>query len=101
LLGGAEWCKPKSAVEFRVRYLKAALVGLVVAILLTASVLAVEMVYAEKSVSAQMADCLTSVLSDRTETVCHSTMEFGGVELALAFVVGFAAVFAWRLRRLA
>jgi hypothetical protein len=83
----------------RVRFLKPTFLGLAGGVMLAAVVLAVEIVHAEKSASAQIADCQTKMFSDRTETVCDSAMQFGGAELAVAFVAGFAAAFAWSLRR--
>lgn len=73
------------------RYLKAALVGLVGGFLLAAAVIAVEIVHAERTVSSQMASCV--------DNVCDGYAQVGGVELPVAFTIGFAAAFAWFLRR--
>jgi hypothetical protein len=79
--------------------LKAVLAGLLGGVLLTAAVLAVEVAHAERSVSAQMADCYTTVFSDRTVSVCDSAMQVGGLELPVTFAVGFTAEFVWSVRR--
>jgi hypothetical protein len=82
-----------------VRSLKAALVGLLGGVLLTTAVLTVEVVHAQRSVSSQMANCYTSVGSDRSTTVCDAATEVGGLEVPVVFVLGFAAAFMWFLRR--
>jgi hypothetical protein len=74
---------------------KSVLIGLLGGVLLTAAVLTLEMIHAERSVSAKMADCHTNVLSDRTDLVCDSAMQVGGWELPVTFVVGFAAAFVF------
>jgi hypothetical protein len=82
-----------------VGYLKGALIGLVGGVLLTVAVLAIEVAHAGRSVSAQMPECHTNALSDRTDFVCDSAMQVGGLELPVAFVVGFAAAIVWSTRR--
>lgn len=81
------------------RYLKAALVGLLGGVLVTTAMLTVEVVRAQRSVSLQVANCYTSVASDRATTVCDAATEVGGLEVPVAFVLGFAAAFTWSLRR--
>jgi hypothetical protein len=73
-------------------YLKAALVGLVGGFLLAAAVLTVEIIHAHIVVASQTANC--------ADYVCGGSARVGGVvELSVAFALGFAAVFAWHLRR--
>jgi hypothetical protein len=75
-----------------VRYLKAALVGLVGGFLFAAAVVTVEIIHAQRVVASQMANC--------ADYVCSGYAQLGGVtELSVAFALGFAAVFAWHLRR--
>jgi hypothetical protein len=74
-----------------VRYLKAALIGLLGGVLVATAVLAVEVVHAQTSVAIQMANCL--------DNVCDGWAQVGGVEVPVAFALGFAAAFAWFLRR--
>jgi len=82
-----------------VRYLKAALVGLVGGLLLAASVLTVEIIHAQRVVASQMANCADDG-SRQIAYVCGGAVQLGGVvELSVAFALGFAAVFAWYLRR--
>ena len=80
----------------RAHYLKAALVGLVGGFLLASAVLTVEIIHAQRVVASQMANCADSGVA----YVCDGAAQLGGVvELSVAFALGFAAVFAWHLRR--
>jgi uncharacterized protein (TIGR03382 family) len=81
------------------RFLKGVLVGLLAGVVLTAAVLTLEMVHADRSVSAKMPDCKTHVFREGIDTVCDTTYELGAAEVPVTFVVGFAAAFAWSLRR--
>jgi hypothetical protein len=53
-----------------VPYLKAALVGLLGGVLLTAAVLAVEVVYVEKTLAAQMASCDAESTATTRSGIC-------------------------------
>jgi len=76
-----------------------AVLGLAGGVILMAAVLAVEVVHAQRSVPSQLADCQTSALSDRTDYVCDTAVQVGGVEVAVAIAIGFSGAFAWFLRR--
>jgi hypothetical protein len=78
-------------------WLKAVLVGLVAGVLLTIAVFAVEAVRAERSMSAQMADCEAAL--NGGGGVCSGYAQMGGNALPVAFVLGFVAGCAWFLRR--
>ena len=74
------------------RYLKAALAGLLGGLLLAFAAMSVEMIHAQRTVAAQMASC--------ADYVCDGYAQVGGVwELLIAFALGFAAAFVWFLRR--
>ena len=78
------------------RHVKAALVGLCAAILLTAIVLGAEMISAKRSVAAQMADCETAL--NGGGGICSGYTPFGGKELPAVFAVAFVAGYAWIFR---
>ena len=80
------------------RYLKTALAALVGGVLLTAAVLAVEMIHAKRVTASQMADC-ESTAAAGAGGICFGYAQFGGNELPAAFVIGFAATFIWFRRR--
>jgi len=80
------------------RYLKAALVGLVGGVLIMTAVFAVEAVRAKRSISLQMANCEADALRNGGGGVCSGYAQLGGNELAVAFVLGFVAAFTWSLR---
>jgi hypothetical protein len=76
----------------RVHYLKAALVGLVGGVLLTAAILSVEVVYGDSVMAALMANC--------ADVVCDGYAQVGDLKpLAVPFGIGFAAAFIWFRRR--
>lgn len=78
------------------RYLTLAVVGLAGGVLLTAGVLAVEFIHAQRVVFSQMANC-----GDMTAGafVCAGSAQAGGVEAPIAFALGFAAAIIWFRRR--
>lgn len=78
------------------RYLQAALVGLFGGFLLTAGVIAVEVLLAAQKVSSEVANCT----GDGGSGGCASYAAVGGgIETLAAFVIGFIAASAWFLRR--
>ena len=74
------------------RYLKPVLVGLFGGLLLAAVVLIVEAIHAQRVVASQLANC-----ADVTEraVVCSGIAQYGGVEVPIAFALGFAAAIIW------
>lgn len=78
------------------RYLKPALVGLVGGLLLAAAVLTVEFIHAGRVVASQMTNCFDV---NAGAGVCGGAEQFGGVEVPIAFALGFAATFIWFRRR--
>jgi hypothetical protein len=84
------------------RYAKAALIGLLSGVLLTAAVLAVGLAYAERVTAKQMARCEAAEAASNPAGggMCDAAVQFGHVRyLGLTFIVGFAGSFAWYLRR--
>ncbi len=79
------------------RHVKAALVGLAAAVILTAAVLGAEMVFASRSVNAQMASCENALAGGGG--ICSGYAQLGGTELPVLFVLGFVSGYAWILRR--
>ena len=79
------------------RHVRAALVGLAVAVVLTAAVVGVEMVFANRAVAAQIADC-ENALNDGGG-ICSGSAQVGAMELPIVFALGFVAGYGWRLRR--
>ena len=78
------------------RYLKPALVGLVGGMLLAAAVLTVELIHAQRVVASQMANCVDMTAGGG---ICSGYSQVGGVELPVAFALGFAAAIVWFRRR--
>lgn len=78
------------------RYLKPALAGLAGGLLLAAAVLTVEFIHAQRVVASQMANCV-----DQTAGVyvCAGSAQVGGVEVPIAFSLGFAAIVWFRRRQ--
>ena len=78
------------------RYLKPALAGLAGGLLLAAAVLTVEFIHAQRVVASQMANCV-----DQTAGlfVCAGSAQVGGVEVPIAFSLGFGAAIIWFRRR--
>lgn len=85
------------AYSWGMRHGKAALVGLVAAVVLTAAVLGAEMASAKRAVAAQIAAC-ENVLNGGGG-ICSGSAPFGGRELAAVFVLGFiAGCYVWKIR---
>jgi hypothetical protein len=78
------------------RHVRAALVGLAVAVLLTTAVFGVEMVSANRRVAAQMAGCESAL--NGGGGICSGSAPFGGKELPAVFALGFVAGYAWTFR---
>ena len=78
------------------RHVRAALVGLAAAVVLAVTVLGVEMVFARRSVNAQMAGCENAL--NGGGGICSGYAPFGGVELPVTFALGFVTGYAWFLR---
>ena len=78
---------------------RATLLGLFGAVLLSAAVLAVEMVYANRVIAQQMADCEARAAAGGGGGMCFGSAQFGGYILPVAFVLGFAVAFIWFMRR--
>ena len=78
------------------RHVRAALVGLAVAVLMTAAVFTVEMLSANRAVAAQMADCQNAL--NAGGGICSGSAQFGGMELPIVFALGFVAGYAWTFR---
>jgi hypothetical protein len=78
------------------RYLKPALVGLVGGVLLAAAVLTVEFIHAQRVVASQIANCFDV---NAGGGVCSGAAQAGGVEVPIAFALGFAATITWFRRR--
>ena len=78
------------------RYLKPALVGLVGGLLLAGPLLTLEFIHAQRAVASQIANC-----ADMTEGggVCSGSAQVGGVEVPVAFALGFAVAIIWFRRR--
>jgi hypothetical protein len=81
-----------------VRYLKPALVGLVGGLLLAAAVLTVEFIHAQGVVTSQIRNCFDMTMAAGAG-VCSGAVQVGGVEVAIAFALGFAATIIWFRRR--
>jgi hypothetical protein len=79
-----------------VRYLKPALVGLAGGLLLAAAVLTVESIHAQRVVASQIANCVDMTAGG---SVCSGSAQVGGVEVPIAFALGFAAAIIWFWRR--
>jgi hypothetical protein len=77
-------------------YLKPALVGLVGGLLLAAAVSTVEFIHAQRVVASQTANCFDVTAGGG---VCSGAAQFGGVEVPIAFALGFAATIIWFRRR--
>ena len=72
-------------------YLKAALVGLLAGFVLTIGIAAVELLLAQRRLAASM-QC--------DDGMCDGVVQLGDVRyLGIAFLVAFAAAFAWFLRK--
>jgi hypothetical protein len=81
------------------RYLKAALVGLVGGVLIMTAVFAVDAAWAKRSISVQMAACeAEAVRNGGGGGVCTGAAQFGGNKMPVAFVLGFVAAFTWSMR---
>jgi hypothetical protein len=78
------------------RYLKPALVGLAGGLLLAAAVSTVEFIHAQRIVASQTANCFDVTAG---ADVCSGSAQFGGVEVPIAFALGFAATIIWFRRR--
>jgi hypothetical protein len=78
-------------------YLKSALVALAGGVLLTVLVLAVDFVRAQRSMSAQMANCEAAL--NGGGGICSGYAQMGGNELPIAFAIGFTVTFVWFLGR--
>ena len=78
-------------------YLKAALVGLLGGVLMTAAVVAVEVFYVEGVIAAQMADCESHAAAGGG--ICFGYLQFREWMVPVAFVIGFTGAFLWFLRR--
>ena len=74
------------------RYLKASLAGLAGALLLAAAVAGIDGALAARRLA-------ESVPCGDGDNVCGGAVQFGGWELLVAFVLGFAVAFVWFLRR--
>lgn len=79
------------------RYVKPALAGLVGGLLLTAAVLTVEFIHSQRVVASQIANCID--VGAGGGFVCSGVAQFGGAEVPIAFVLGFAAAILWFRRR--
>jgi hypothetical protein len=79
------------------RYLKPALVGLVGGLLLTVAVLTVEFIHSQIVVASQITNCIDVAAGGGF--VCSGGAQFGGVEVPIAFALGFAAAIFWFRRR--
>jgi hypothetical protein len=79
------------------RYLKAVFVGLVGGVLVTTAVLSVEVVHAQRSMSAQMANCEAAL--NGGGGICSGYAQTGAYELPIAFAIGFIGPFVWFRRR--
>ena len=77
------------------RYRTALIDGLAGAFVLALVGVSVEIGYAETSGAVLVRNC--HVNSDGTETVCDTVGQFG--EVQSVFALGFAASFAWSVRR--
>ena len=75
---------------------KLALIGLVGGVLLAAAVLAVEFIRSASVVASQIANCVDPTAGG---FVCDGVAQFGGVEVPIAFALGFAAAIIWVRRR--
>jgi hypothetical protein len=82
-----------------VPYLKAALVGLFGGVLLTAAALAVQVVYVEKAMAAQMASCEAESTATTRSGICFGYVRFREWMVPVAFGIGFTGAFFWLLRR--
>jgi hypothetical protein len=78
------------------RYLKPVLVGLVGGLLLAGAVLIVESIHAQRAVASQIANCVDMTAGGG---VCSGSAQVGGVEVPVAFALGFAAAIIWFRRR--
>jgi hypothetical protein len=78
------------------RYLKPALVGVLGGLLLAAAVLTVEFTHAQRVVASQIANCVDMTAGG---DVCSGSAQVGGVEVPIAFALGFAAAIIWFRRR--
>ena len=78
------------------RYLKPALVGLVGGFLLAGAVLTVESIHAQRIVASQIANCVDVTAGG---AACSGSAQFGGVEVPIAFALGFATAIIWFRRR--
>ena len=78
------------------RYLKPALVGLVGGLLLAAAVITVEFIHAQRVVASQITNCFDGTAGGG---VCSGSAQVGGVEVPIAFALGFAATIIWFRRR--
>ena len=77
-------------------YLKPALVGVVGGLLLAAAVSTVEFIHAQRVVATQMTNCVDVTAG---AGVCSGSAQVGGVEVPIAFALGFAATAIWFRRR--
>lgn len=78
------------------RYLKRALVGLAGGLLLATTVLIVEFIHSWRVAALQIANCVDVAAGGY---VCGGAAHFGGVEVPIAFALGFAAAMIWSRRR--
>lgn len=74
-----------------VRYVKAVMAGLGVGLLFAIAVTTIEFLFAWRSVSFEMTKC--------ADSICFGYARVGGLEMPIAFAVGFGAAFAWTMRR--
>lgn len=80
------------------RYLRTALVGLAGGLLVAAAVSTVEFIHSQRVVASQIANCIDVTVGGAY--VCAGAGQFGGVEVPIAFAVGFvAAAIIWFRRR--
>ena len=77
-------------------YLKPAIVGLVGGLLPAAAVFTVEFIHAQRIVASQIANCFDVTAGG---SVCSGSAQIGGVEVPIAFALGFAAAIIWFRRR--
>jgi hypothetical protein len=78
------------------RHLTPALVGLSGGLLLAAAVLTVEFIHAQRVVALQMTNCFDATAGGGA---CSGSAQVGGVEVLIAFALGFAATVIWFRRR--
>ena len=78
------------------RFLKPALVGLAGGLLLAAAVMTVEFIHAQRIVATQIASCVDTTAGGG---ICSGAAQVGGMEVPIAFALGFAAAMIWFRQR--